>query len=176
MHLGLKDYFNKPSIVITNSNEILKASARSIHKYNLGRAIKIALDKNLILNGVYHSMAAPVFIKRENLTKFEKFINNFLKKNFILILHLNMMQKYHRLYLTKIFIMILRKLDLLEMEILFPYHFFFRNLKVIKSSNIKSKTYFLYFKVNTGYSINSIAFDSFDNKIGKYILNYKKKF
>ena len=36
----LKDYFNKPSIVITNSNNLLKGSARSIYRYNLGRVIK----------------------------------------------------------------------------------------------------------------------------------------
>jgi len=32
----LKDYFNKPSIVITASNELLKGSARSIYDYNIG--------------------------------------------------------------------------------------------------------------------------------------------
>ena len=36
----LKDYFNKPSIVITNSNNILKASARSTSTYNIGHLIK----------------------------------------------------------------------------------------------------------------------------------------
>ena len=36
----LKDYFNKPSIVITNSNNLLKGSARSVYNYNIGRAIK----------------------------------------------------------------------------------------------------------------------------------------
>ena len=41
----LKDYFNKPSIEITNSNELLKGSARSVYNYNIGRAIKSSLDK-----------------------------------------------------------------------------------------------------------------------------------
>ena len=33
----LKDYFNKPSIVITSSNHLLKGSARSVYNYNIGR-------------------------------------------------------------------------------------------------------------------------------------------
>ena len=37
----LKDYFNKPSIVITNSNNLLKASARSTSTYNIGHLIRI---------------------------------------------------------------------------------------------------------------------------------------
>ena len=36
----LKDYFNKPAIVITHSANILKGSARSVYNYNIGRAIK----------------------------------------------------------------------------------------------------------------------------------------
>ena len=36
----LKDYFNKPSIVITKSNNSLKASARSTSSYNIGYLIK----------------------------------------------------------------------------------------------------------------------------------------
>ena len=54
----LKDYFNKPSIVITTSNELLKGSARSIYNYNIGRVIKNLLDKSIILNGGGHNMAA----------------------------------------------------------------------------------------------------------------------
>ena len=46
----LKDYFNKPSIVITNSNNLLKSSARSVYNYNIGRAIKKSLDKVYGLN------------------------------------------------------------------------------------------------------------------------------
>ena len=41
----LKDYFNKPSIVITTSNELLKGSARSVYNYNIGRVIKNSLDQ-----------------------------------------------------------------------------------------------------------------------------------
>jgi single-stranded-DNA-specific exonuclease len=44
----LKDYFNKPSIVITKSNDKLKASARSTSSYNIGYLIKSLVDNNII--------------------------------------------------------------------------------------------------------------------------------
>ena len=36
----LKDYFNKPSFVITNSNDLLKGSCRSTEDYNIGKIVK----------------------------------------------------------------------------------------------------------------------------------------
>ena len=70
----LKDYFNKPSIVITVSNDLLKGSARSIYDYNIGRVIKNSLDKDIILNGGGHNMAAGFTLIKENLKSFEKYI------------------------------------------------------------------------------------------------------
>ena len=172
----LKDYFNKPSIVITNSNKILKASARSIYKYNLGRAIKTALDKNLILNGGGHSMAAGFSLKKENLTKFEKFINkDFLKKK----IFVDDSFKYDAEVSSTVF----NKNFYKDIEKIGPFGngnplpiFLFKNLKVIKLSILNQKHISCILKSNTGLSINSIAFDSLDTKIGKYLLNYKKNF
>jgi single-stranded-DNA-specific exonuclease len=59
----LKDYFNKPSIVITNSNNILKGSARSTLNYNIGKLMKLLSDKGIIEKGGGHNMAAGFSIK-----------------------------------------------------------------------------------------------------------------
>ena len=78
----LKDYFNKPSFVITASNELLKGSARSIYNYNIGRVIKNSLDQKLILNGGGHNMAAGFTLDKVNLKDFENYIlKDFLKSN-----------------------------------------------------------------------------------------------
>ena len=78
----LKDYFNKPSIVITASNELLKGSARSVYNYNIGRVIKNSLDKGIILNGGGHNMAAGFTLNKDNLKAFENYIlEDFLKSN-----------------------------------------------------------------------------------------------
>ena len=78
----LKDYFNKPTIVITASNELLKGSARSVYNYNIGRVIKNSLDKGIIINGGGHNMAAGFTLNRDNLKAFENYIlEDFLKSN-----------------------------------------------------------------------------------------------
>ena len=75
----LKDYFNKPSIVITKSNNQFKASARSTTTYNLGNLIKLLIDKNIIDNGGGHNMAAGFTMKKNNI----KQLDNFIQKDFI---------------------------------------------------------------------------------------------
>ena len=78
----LKDYFNKPSIVLTKSNKILKASARSTKDYNIGKIIKTLVDKDIIEKGGGHNMAAGFSIKKENLKLLDNFIqNDYLKNN-----------------------------------------------------------------------------------------------
>jgi CRISPR-associated endoribonuclease Cas6 len=78
----LKDYFNKPSIVITATNELLKGSARSIYDYNIGRVIKNSLDKKIIIGGGGHNMAAGFTLNKENLKNFKNYIlDDFVKSN-----------------------------------------------------------------------------------------------
>ena len=78
----LKDYFNKPSIVMTNSKNFIKSSARSTSNFNMGRSIRRSLDQNIISNGGGHNMAAGFILKKSNLSIFEKFIqSDFLKYN-----------------------------------------------------------------------------------------------
>ena len=52
--------------------------------------------------------------------------------------------------------------------------FLFKDLKIIKSKILNNKHISLILKSKTGFSIKSISFNSVNNKIGKYLLNYKK--
>ena len=61
----LKDYFGKPSIVITKSNNVYKGSARSTIDYNIGSLIKILCDKKIIEKGGGHNLAAGFIIKEK---------------------------------------------------------------------------------------------------------------
>jgi len=74
----LKDYFNKPSIVITKSNDRLKGSARSTSSYNIGYLIKTLFDNNIIDTGGGHNMAAGFTMQKNNL----KLLDNFIQKDF----------------------------------------------------------------------------------------------
>ena len=53
--------------------------------------------------------------------------------------------------------------------------FFFRDLKVIKTSILNSKHILAIVKHKSGKSINSVCFNSVKSNIGKYLLTYKKE-
>ena len=170
----LKDYFNKPSMVITNSKNILKGSARSIYEYNIGRIIKLSLDRNLIINGGGHNMAAGFSLKKENLSNFRLFVNNDFLKNKVSFNNLNTYDfEASSSVLNKEFYNDIKKMEPFGVGNPLPT-FLFKDLKVIKSSLLNKKHILCILKSRKDFSINSIAFDSSNSEIGKYLLNYKK--
>ena len=170
----LKDFFNKPSIVITNSNNLLKGSARSVYNYNIGRVIKHSLDKNIIIGGGGHNMAAGFILEKDKLKNFE---------NFILTDFLNNRISKDRSFLYDAEVSSLAfNVDFYnDIKNLEPYGtgnplptFLFRDLKVIKATILTGKHISLIFKSKIGFSIKSISFNSVNSKVGEYLLNYKK--
>ena len=170
-----KDYFNKPSIILTRSNNILKASARSTNNYNIGKIIKILVDNNIVEKGGGHNMAAGFTIKKNNLKILDDFIQkDYLKnnKNFKLIFK----------YDSEISASGLNKDLYNEINKLAPFGngnslptFLIKNVKIIKSKLVGNNHIFSIIKPNTGASINSICFNCANTKIGEYLLSYKKK-
>ena len=172
----LKDFFNKPAIVITNSNNLLKSSARSVYNYNIGRTIKKLLDNDIILNGGGHNMAAGFTLKKENLNLLKKFINEDFMKNKV---HNNNLLKY----VSEISVRALNKDFMNDINRIGPFGngnsapvFLFRELKVIKHKILKEKYISCILKSKAGTSINSILFDTLNNKVKYYLTNYKKHF
>ena len=171
----LKDYFNKPSIVITNSKNILKASARSTSSYNIGNLIKQLIDNNIIEKGGGHNMAAGFTIKKTNIKLLDNFIqNDYLKK----MSHVNNSNKYDielsSSAIKKEFIKDINKLGPFGNYNLLPI-FLIKNLKIIKFEIIKNKHVSIILKPEIGASIKGICFNSLNTKIGEYLLSYKKK-
>ena len=72
----VKDKFNKPTIILTNSNEegVLKASCRSIEAYDI--FYNLEKHKDLFLKFGGHKLAAGFSIKKENLDFLRKVLNN----------------------------------------------------------------------------------------------------
>ena len=169
----LKDYFNKPSIVITSSNKLLKGSARSIHNYNIGRAIKNSLDKNIINGGGGHNMAAGFTLEKINLNDFKNFIIEDFSKSVSSIDHTFLYDaEVSSIALNKDFYADISKLEPFGTGNPEPI-FLLKGLKIIKSSILNSKHISLILKSKTGFSIKSISFNSVNNKVGEYLLNYK---
>jgi single-stranded-DNA-specific exonuclease len=169
----LKDYFNKPAIVITNSKELLKGSARSVFDYNVGRAIKNSFDKNIIVNGGGHNAAAGFTLKKNNLKKFEDFI----LKDF---LNVGSFRNNTFLYDAEVSSLALNMDFYGDIKKIGPFGtgnpnptFLLKDLKIIKSSILDNKHISLILKSKIGFSINSISFNSINNKMGEYLLNYK---
>ena len=170
----LKDHFNKPAIVITNSNNLLKGSCRSIYNFNIGRSIKNALDNNIIINGGGHNMAAGFTIKKNKLKFFEDFIlKNFSDTCISIDNVFNYDAEISSLAFNKNFYNDIKKIEPFGSGNPIPT-FLFKNLKIIKTTVLDNKHISLILKSKTGFSIKSISFNSVNSKIGEYLLNYKK--
>ena len=170
----LKEYFNKPSIVITTSGNFLKGSARSIDNYNIGRAIKSSLDENIILNGGGHNMAAGFTLKRDNLNLFKNFMSShFSKKMNSINNNLNYDAEISSIALNLNFFDDIKKMQPFGAGNPIPT-FLIKDLKVIKSTVLNRKHISSILKSKIGFSINSISFNSMNSKIGEHLLNYKK--
>ena len=170
----LKDYFNKPSIVITASGDILKGSARSIYNYNIGQAIKNLLDNDIILSGGGHNMAAGFTIKKNNLNIFEEFIlKNFLESGASNNYMFNYDYEISSIAFNKTFFDDIKKIQPFGMGNPVPT-FLFKDLKIIKTNVLNNKHISLILKSKIGFSINSISFNSLNSNLGEYLLNYKK--
>ena len=170
----LKDYFNKPSIVITSSNELLKGSARSTYDYNIGHAIKKSADRNIIISGGGHNMAAGFTLEKNNLKIFKDFIlEDFSTSGASKDDKFLYDAEVSPLAFNKYFYEDLKKLEPFGTGNPVPT-FFFKDLKIIKTTILDGKHISSILKSKIGFSIISISFNSVNTKIGEYLLNYKK--
>ncbi|MDB9827054.1 single-stranded-DNA-specific exonuclease RecJ [Candidatus Pelagibacter sp.] len=169
----LKDYFNKPSIVITTSNELLKGSARSVYNYNIGRVIKNSLDIGIIISGGGHNMAAGFTLTKENLKIFENYIfEDFFKSNTINNNTFLYESEISSLAFNQDFYDDIKKLEPFGTGNLIPT-FLLKDLMIIKPVVLNNKHISIILKSKTGFSIKSISFNSINTKIGEYLMSYK---
>ena len=170
----LKDYFNKPSIVITNSKKFLKGSARSTYNYNMGKVIKKLVDNKLIEKGGGHNMAAGFTVKKNQINKMESFIlKDFSLKNQETELVNKYDQEISSSAVNASFVREINKIGPFGTSNPLPT-FLIKNLKVIKTNILNDKHISVIFKPNSGRSIKSICFNSLNTKIGYYLLSYKE--
>ena len=171
----LKDYFNKPSIVITNSNNQLKGSARSTSLYNIGNVIKSLIDNKIIENGGGHNMAAGFSMKKKNIKVLDNFIqDDYLKKNFN--------QENQNKYDFQLSSSAIKSKLIDDINKIGPFGndnflpiFLITDLIVIKHEIINNKHLSVIIKPNTGVSVKGICFNCLNTKIGHYLSSYKKK-
>ena len=172
----IKDKFNKPTIIISTDKNIGKASARSVQGFDIGSAIIAAMQKNLLLKGGGHKMAAGFSIDMNNLKAFKKFIISKFKSSKV-----NLSNSLN-IFLDSELSPAALNLDFYEkINNLAPFgsgnpepKFFLENMKVINSkvlndSHIKSTLI-----GRDGTAIKTIAFNAFGSELSQY-LNTKNK-
>lgn len=74
---NLKEYYNKPSFVMTKKGSSFKGSARSIPGVDVSKIIEAACEKDLLLSGGGHPMAGGLTIHEEKIPLFLEFLDHF---------------------------------------------------------------------------------------------------
>jgi len=170
----IKEYFNKPSIVFTQSGNYLKGSARSTENFNIGQLIKFGINKGIIKHGGGHNLAAGLVIEKNKFNKFKNFINLSHNK----IVKDNNIKKY----VSKITLGAVNQNFYNELCLMEPFGpnnqnpvFLIENVSIIKSSVIKNKFVSCILKSKINKSVSAISFNLINSEISKYLLNYKKE-
>ena len=79
----LTEKFNRPSIVISEEEEICKASCRSVYNFDIGELIVQAVGQGILISGGGHKMAGGFSILKKNINKLKEFLcDKFDKGNF----------------------------------------------------------------------------------------------
>jgi len=171
----LKDYFNKPSIVITKSSNKFKASARSTTTYNIGNLVKLLIDNNIIDTGGGHNMAAGFTMRKNNL----KMLDNFIQKDFLKNISYNHKPNIYDMEISSSAIKNKLVNDINKLGPFGSFNFLpiflIKNLSVIKCNVINNNHISVIMKPNIGASIRAICFNCLNTKLGHHLLSYKKK-
>ena len=170
----IKEYFNKPSIVFTQSGNYLKGSGRSTENFNMGQLIKLGIDKDIIKHGGGHNLAVGLLIEKNKFNKFKDYMNLSYKK----IIKDNNIKKY----VSKITLSAVNQNFYNELSLMEPFGsnnqnpvFLIENVTIVKSAIIKNKFVSCILGSKINKSVNAISFNLINSEISKYLLNYKKE-
>ena len=169
----LQDLYDLPSIVLTKVGKIYKGSARSNLNFNIGLYIKEAIDKNIVLNGGGHNLAAGFTIHSDKLSLFKRFIFSKYKKKAVI-------NQFN--YISKISINAVNKKFLAKLSRAAPFgisnhnpNFLIDDVSIIKPKLLKDKYLTFFVKSSSGKTVPGISFSHLDTNVSKNILYNKNK-
>ena len=168
----IKDYTNRPCIILSKKGQILKGSARSTFNFNIGEYISQALQKKILLSGGGHNLAAGVILNQNKLELFKEYLNN---------IYNNKVRSNLNFYIAKISSNSLNHKLFNEISKLAPFGhknnnplFLIDNVKIVKTSILKDKYILCYIKTNNGKIMRVISFHPLNSDISLNLLNYKR--
>ena len=161
---------NKLVIVITQSGNVLKGSARSTPDINIGSIINNCVIKKILTNGGGHQMAAGFSLKKNKFDDFKDYLIKFKTSNL----------KIKKEYFCKISSSAININFIKDIKKLEPFgngndnpSFLVENLKIHKPRIINKSHIFCLLKDKKNKFFDSITFNSVNTTIGDYIFNYK---
>ena len=170
----LSQIFNKPSFIITESNDKLKCSIRSGNNLKINKTINKLIANKLIISGGGHDEAGGFIAQKAHLSDIEVFLNSEYKnpktKNYSYFDAYTIFPKRNSSIISD-----LKSLEPFGKDNREPI-FYFKNIKSIKSKIINKRHVQNILKNKSGRSIKSISFDCVNSELGKYLLNFKKEF
>ena len=169
----IKEYFNKPCFVLTNSNNILKGSARSTADFNIGELIQKLCLLGITINGGGHNLAAGVSLKKSKFNEFKNYINKIYNAKVI---------KVKNYYTSIISLKSINKKFAKSINLLGPFGnknptpiFLIQDVKFIQIKFIKN-LYISCFIKKDSKIVKSISFNHLNSKISYEILNSNNNF
>jgi single-stranded-DNA-specific exonuclease len=72
----LKEFFGRPAFAIAFNGDVGTGSARSVAGVDLGRIVRTAVERGLLIKGGGHAMAAGVTIERGKLERFKAYLED----------------------------------------------------------------------------------------------------
>ena len=167
----IKDKYNKPTIVISLTGNIGKASARSTVGFDIGSAIIAATQEKILIKGGGHKMAGGFTIKSSNIEKLKDFLLNRFKKN-------NRVKLERYLILDSKISPTALNIDFYnKINTLSPFgsgnpepKFIIENMKPVNSKIVGEKHVKSILVGAEGTSIKTIAFNAVENELAGYLL------
>ena len=174
----LKDKFNRPTIIISISNGVGKASARSVHGFDIGAFIINAVQKNILMSGGGHKMAAGFSIKEEKIEEFKNFINKCFVK-----IKKDLKKNDEIFYDSILSPSALNETFYHEINSLSPFgsgnpepRFVIENLQILRSSIVGDKHIKSVLAGDDGSTVKSVTFNAVRTNLQSYLLaNNRKK-
>src|SRR6056300_257406 len=169
----IKEYFNKPCFILTNSNNILKGSARSTADFNIGELIQKLCLLGITINGGGHNLAAGVSLKKSKFNEFKNYINKIYNAKVI---------KVKNYYTSIISLKSINKEFAKSINLLGSFGnknptpiFLIQDVKFIQIKFIKN-LYISCFIKKDSKIVKSISFNHLNSKISYEILNSNNNF
>ena len=167
----LKEKYNKPAVIISFTNNLGKASARSIFGFDIGTVILSAVQKKILVKGGGHKMAGGFSIKENKVDEFKDYVNKcFLKAE-------NKIKKNNQLFFDSIISpSALNETFYSEINSLSPFgsgnpepKFVIENLKLLKSSVVGDKHIKSLFSASDGSVVKSVTFNAVKTELESYL-------